>query len=366
MSSSGTQQYSGLTWEGQKVQLGDIERELNRLWHDTVQAAQGRALPVRTSVLNLLVYTASDSEAASLSEITGRLLHRHPLRAIVLSAEPCQPEDSLDTSINAFCYADPRGGAQMCCEQIFVGANGEPANHLGSIVARLATPDLPMYLWWQGEPDFDSPAFQDLVRPVQKLILDSASFDASPRTLRGALELARRDRPPACAVADLNWIRLASWREVVARFFDDAALLPHLYGIKRLTLEYASDGGAGSRAQAALLAGWLFSRLGERPSEVVLAPVEKAGIEPGSLVSFCLETEHDGERARFCVDRTSEDPGHVSAHGTVGDQSLIEEKAALGSVDTSDALDQALVSASRDEEYERALEVAADVLEGDR
>lgn len=116
----------GLTWEGKSVQLGDIERELNRLWEQTTATAQDKSARVRSSVLNLVVYTSSDADAEKLSETVGRLSGRHPSRAIILSAEPQHEEPSLDTAINSYCFEDPGSGAQVCCEQVLIGANGSP------------------------------------------------------------------------------------------------------------------------------------------------------------------------------------------------------------------------------------------------
>lgn len=352
----------GLTWEGKSVQPGDIERELNRLWEQTTATAQDKSARVRSSVLNLVVYTSSDAAAEKLFETVGRLSGRHPSRAIILSAEPHHEQSSLDTSINSYCFEDPGSGAQVCCEQVLVGANGEPANHLRSIVTPLLLPDLPMYLWWMGRPDYDAETFTDLIRFTDKLIIDSNSFAPSGEALRRALQL-QRERNRVCAVQDINWIRLLRWFESIARFFDDPALRPHLAGIQRLRVEYAAGRDNASPAQAALLAGWLFSRLGQEPGDVELAAVPAPSVPPGTVVSFELGTLHEDKPASFHLRLKDDDASHAHAYAQVGDQRHSERSSLIAPRTEHEALDHALEGCNRDIPYEESLPIAAQLLE---
>ncbi|MBA2364792.1 MAG: glucose-6-phosphate dehydrogenase assembly protein OpcA [Chloroflexia bacterium] len=352
----------GLTWEGKSVDLEDIERELNRLWEQTTATAQGKSPRVRSSVLNLVVYTSSDADAEKLFETVGRLSGRHPSRAIILSAEPHHEQPSLDTAINSYCFEDPGSGAQVCCEQVLIGANGEPANHLRSIVTPLLLPDLPMYLWWMGRPDYDADTFVDLIGSTDKLVIDSSSFAPTGEDLRRALTI-QRERNRVCAVQDLNWIRLWRWFEAIAQFFDDAALRQQLAGIQRLRVEYARGQDGASPAQAALLAGWLYSRLGQQPGDVELRAVSAESVLPGAVVSFDLDTLHEGKAAGFHVRLKDDDSSHADAYAQVGEQRLSSRSCLITPRTEHEALDHALEGCNRDTPYEESLPIAADLLE---
>lgn len=349
----------GFTWEGKSVALSDIERELNRMWRDAAGSAE-RYAPVRASVLNLVVHTTSDAVAQELSETISRLAGRHPLRAIIISAEPHHPQPSLDTQISAYCSEDPGAGAQVCCEQVIVSANGEPANHLTGIITPLLIPDLPVYLWWMGEPHYESETFSNLMRSAQKLIIDSGSFSPSPASFRQALELSRKTRD-VCAVNDLNWMRLWPWFEVVAQFFDEPNLRPHLYGIQRVAAEYAQ----GSPAQAVMLAGWLFSRLGESPTQVELKPAPGPGAGSGNIQSFRMDTQAAGETASFSVSLAQTGAGHMQARVRVGGKDLLDRVVVATDRSDVEMLDIALESCHRDLPYEESLEIAAKLIEGE-
>ncbi|MEJ7654011.1 MAG: glucose-6-phosphate dehydrogenase assembly protein OpcA [Chloroflexia bacterium] len=311
-----------------------------------------------------MVYTTSDSDAEKLNGIIGRLSGRHPLRAIVLSAEPERPTPSLDTAIRTYCFTDPATGKQACCEQVVVGAYGEPANHLTGIVVPLLLPDLPLYLWWMGEPNVETSNFTSLVRSAQKLIIDSSTFTPSPEAYRALLEIARNTRR-ACTVSDLNWFRLWPMFEAIAQFFDDRALRPHLFGIEKVTVEYARAPGsnASNPSQAALMAAWLYSRLGEEPKDVELKAVEREGAENGNVLSFEMRTRHGDETAAFRIAEAGDSGRHANACATVGDRTLLDRVVMLNSRSQEEMLDLALESARRDVAYEESLELAARFLE---
>ncbi len=357
--------YEGLTWEGKYVEIADIERELDRLWCEALAVAEEHQMPVRSSVLNLVVHTSSDADAEQLYETVGRLSSRHPLRAIILSVEPHHQEPSLHTTMRVRCSEDPNTGSKVCCEQVLVEANGEPAKHLRGVVLPLLIPDLPRYLWWMGEPEYDSATFESLITAADKFILDSNSFRPSPATLREALHMSKVSGR-VCAVNDVNWIRLWRWLEAVAQLFDDSALHPHLAGIERVRVEYAARPGCeASPAQAALLAGWLFSRLGPKPSaSVELVPVEAPRVFQGGVVSFEMQTRRASETATFEVSADKEGEASAAvARVRVNGEARSERPVMVAPRTDAEALDIALEDCQRDISYEEALEIAAQILE---
>lgn len=356
-----TDALQGQTWEGRSVDLDDIERELNRLWRETTAKAGANADASRANVLNLVVYTTSDADAEALYATVGKLAGRHPMRAIILSAEPHHAEPSLNTRIQTYCPDEPSGGAQPCCEQVLIEANGEPANHLSSVVLPLLVPDLPLYTWWMGEPDDASRTFAELIRPTNKLILDSSSYQPSGDILRRVLEISR-GRDGVCAVADLAWVRLWRWFDAIAEFFDEPALRAHLSGIAHVSVEYAAPSGGASTSQAAMLVGWLFSRLGQQPGAVELAPVS-ADLPAGSVVAFRMETRHGADTALFEVRLKEGNPASGQASARVNDRVLAERPAHVAPRADAEILDIVLEGCERDMPYEESLEIAAHLLD---
>jgi glucose-6-phosphate dehydrogenase assembly protein OpcA len=76
-------------------------------------------------------------------------------------------------------------------------------------------------------------------------------------------------------VNDLNWGRLTVWREMLADLFDDPQRLPLLEHVTSVKIVYGAEDTyeridrtrGPAAARAALLVGWLGSRLGWEPGE---------------------------------------------------------------------------------------------------
>ncbi len=353
--------YADLTWEGKSVQLDQIEQELHRLRGEAA-ATEGARLPGHSKVLNLVVFAKQDTHIQAVHETVGRVSGRHPMRAIIVAADPDSVSSSLDTRIHTYCCQDPATGAQLTCEQLLIVTTGEPARHVTGVVEQLLITDLPTYLWWSGEPEYKSENFSQLMRIAKKLILDSNTFASSAETLR-QVAASSEGRSQVCAVTDLNWVRLSRWFEAVAQCFDDPRLRPHLSGIQRVRVEYAaSDAGADAPpTQAALLAGWLFSRLGVPPERVEFE-TSAFPVPGGQVTMFEIETYH-GEQGLFQVRMKPHDRDHAVVRAKIGEATVLEHSIHIGARSDAELLDVSLESCQRDLPYEESLVVAAALLE---
>src|SRR3990172_4776354 len=83
-----------LTWSGQGVDLARIEAELLRLRREAAVGAQPFA--VRASVLNLVVYAASEGAARRAAQVVAGLAGQHPSRTLIAGARPSGAEPRLD------------------------------------------------------------------------------------------------------------------------------------------------------------------------------------------------------------------------------------------------------------------------------
>ena len=91
----------------------------------------------------------------------------------------------------------PRQGApETCAELVFATAGGETGGHLGAIVAPLLIHDLPVALWWPGDPPFGTRLADDLIGMADRLVVDGSrwSGDGLDR-LRALAALARLASP---------------------------------------------------------------------------------------------------------------------------------------------------------------------------
>ena len=366
-------------WGSRADGIAALERELNRLRRAQSAHAreQGRTI-ARAAVLNLIVYADRERHARRAAESVSTLSLRHPSRAIVLLADRA-PREGVTAQIEMHCHLrDADAVQQVSYEQILVRARGDSDDRLASAVIPLLVPDLPVFLWWTGDPPVGGRVFSKLLEIADRLVVDSADFSRADATLH---ELAR-----TCDVArgrfgvtDLNWTRLTAWRESVTAFFDVPAWRPFLEGITGVRIGFAvdMDGRNIHPSQALLFVGWLGSRLGWRPIEA-LAPSEAGGmlfaiarsdgervmvrvrprfersVSEGDTSGIRIQAERDGTQAEFVVKREP-DARHqtqtVIVNGTVRWQRVMP----LPSPDIVELIGEELAILGSDRIYEAAL-----------
>ena len=357
-----------LPWAGKLVQLEQVEEELALLWKisaDNMRTGQNNN--VRTSILNLVICAPDLESAQSASKLLRDLASTHLARVtIVILDRSNSTPPAIFSWITLRCFSAFSDLMRHCFEQTTLLATGSAARSLANILQPLLKPDLPVYLWWVGDPPDDDPAFHKLVELSNRVIVDSTSF-FNPEQDIHTLSLLRKAWP-TCALSDLNWGRLTPWRELVVQFFDVMEYRTYLAGITSIEIEHAAapfatltrtDLGdvSPNPACALLLAGWLKGRLGwslasdhmqnirDTPSGTYhwqmersavlnatralgssraktgkLGTVQRASIDirpqiqsnmrPGSICLVRLISSVEGKQATFTINREG-DPDHV-------------------------------------------------------
>ncbi|MDQ6764912.1 MAG: glucose-6-phosphate dehydrogenase assembly protein OpcA [Verrucomicrobiota bacterium] len=233
---------------GVPVELGNVERELKKLW------AEGGDVMSRASLINLAVYSEAPDSLAANTKIISELTEEHACRAIVVTADPAASSDKLEAWINAHCHVSRAGGKQVCSEQLSFSLAGSSAKLLPNIVFAHLDSDLPLYFWWQDE--FHDPMDAQLWSWVDRLIYDSRGWHNAPQQLR-LLDEAQAETKHRVVLCDLNWTRLVQLRLALAQFFDCADARERLEEIARVEIEFAPS----YRSTAILLVGWLAAQL---------------------------------------------------------------------------------------------------------
>jgi glucose-6-phosphate dehydrogenase assembly protein OpcA len=265
------------------------------------------------------------------------------------------------------------GRPQVCCEQITIEARGAAVARVHGIVLPLLVPDVPVMLWWpRGEPAGD-PRFVKYADMVDRVIVDSATFAAPEDGLANMVTLLGA----GIAISDLSWSRLTPWRELTAQFFDAPALVPHLFQVTHVIVDYEARAGEPTdRSQALLLIGWLAARLGwtvtgpaseqsgvttlhlsdanHNPIAVDLRPAEPTDDELDRLSALSIECQH----AHFTVSR-DDAPDCAVARSTVEGMQLIQRKVRLEHLDEAGLISEELRLLGHDQTFESVLKVAA-------
>jgi len=283
-----------LRWSSKTRSIDGIEAELARIWAGAPLATEGeggeleRHVAARTSVMNLVVIARRPEIGEHAVAIIRMLAGRHPSRTLVVSSADPDGPSWLDARIQAVCVV-PRGdAAETCTEFIDLVAGGESGRHLAAIVAPLLVHDLPVTLWWPGDPPLAARQAIDLLEMADRLVVDGSAWSGDGLDRLGALAriVANRDLGDGhVAISDFAMLRQSRWREAIASTFDRPELRPFLGGVRSVTVRYAAHRGAGPDGTNLIKplyhAAWLASRLGMAVVEP-LHPIP-AAVDPAEL-----------------------------------------------------------------------------------
>ena len=281
-----------LRWTARAHSIAEIEHQLARIWSTPdlttqIDGEDARHVAARTSVMNLIVIARrpelAERSAATIQSLTGR----HPSRTIVI--QPADPDGPSwqDARIEAHCILPRADAPETCAETIHLTCGGESGRHLAAIATPLIIHDLPVTVWWPGEPPFASRSAQELLSAADRLIVDGSTWNGDGlATLR---EMAALLRSSQLSISDFALIRQSRWREAIASTFDDPDFLPYLRSIRRIAVTYGTHDETGTPGSTNLVkpiyhVGWLASRLGLSVVKP-LAPVSGPSQRPSAARS---------------------------------------------------------------------------------
>jgi len=192
-------------------------------------------------VLTLIIATQLGEEEEAI-EAANDASREHPMRVIVVSTGPDDPQTDNDARVDAQIRV---GGDAGASEVIVVRAYGDVATDQESLVTGLLLPDAPVVAWWPGiAPEVVSESA--IGRIAQRRITDAASHNDPRAALRS---LGTTYQP---GDTDFSWTRLTLWRAQLAAVLDQAP-----YD----SVTAVEVNGAADSPSTVLLAAWLQLQL---------------------------------------------------------------------------------------------------------
>jgi glucose-6-phosphate dehydrogenase assembly protein OpcA len=212
--------------------IAAVERALNEERPEGVQ---------RTSVMTHLVWAPKQWLSAAERTLAA-MEERHPSRTVILTPEP-RRKSGLDAVVDVVTHEMEGSDRCVSSEVIELRLKGGHAQAPASIVMPLLIADLPVFCRWRGEPPWGTGELEQLVRTVDRLVVDSTEWKGLPLAYERLGTLFDR-----VTVSDIAWTRTRDWRGRLGGLWPDIRLAARL----EVT---------GPQAEALLLAGWLRSRL---------------------------------------------------------------------------------------------------------
>jgi hypothetical protein len=224
---------SAVEWTGVDVSIAEIEARLSELRAEQTELG---APSQRTSVMTHVAWVPPKWLDQAARTLEG-MAERHPSRTVLLVPKPDE-DGGLDADVSVRCFSV--GESTVASEVIELTLRGNRALAPASLVLPLAISDLPVFVRWRGQPPFGATEWEQLVELADRVIVDSSEWEE----LRYQ-ELAETFE--RTAMSDIAWARIGDWRVELAGGWPAIA-----------TQDIAIR---GPRAEAALLRGWLASRL---------------------------------------------------------------------------------------------------------
>jgi len=272
---------------GMEVELGQIGRELKKLWERDSEVS------TRASLINFAVYCEGVDAMQASTELIMELTREHACRALLIGYDPHSQQTRVRAWINAHCHLSRAGAKQVCCEQISFLFEGATKDRITNVVFSNLDSDLPLYFWWQGE--FPDPIDEQLWAWVDRLIYDSQNW-RNPKTQFELLQESLVRARSRLTLCDLNWTRSLHLRQALSQMFDHPENLAILRELEHVAITHAPE----YHSTALLLVAWFAAQLklafqrGNGSTLVFEAPGKRS-------VQFVLEPRPGRSLGRCCL-----------------------------------------------------------------
>ena len=365
--------------------IARLEQDLRDLWKPPEDPT---APPLtRVCTMNLEVVAPTSELLERYTPVVDEVTASIPARAILASVEPDAEGEEFAGNATAVCSLE--AGKKICSERIMLACRGNAAARAASAIEAFLVPEIPTALVWLGRVHTDDPIFEDLARDAHRIILDSEYTSIASVIHVASWARTQRNAPE---IADLAWTRIAVWQEMLARFFDDVESRPLASKVTRVALTQAGEPGARIGPEAALMLGWIGTRLGWKTSrlagalrfkredganvaiELTSVPRPK-GVAPHTLASLAVEAGDDPQNPalRGSIERelasglgggdTTPDADVIVWRCAKHDGAEIEQRTRLGANKAAKWLERTLHRPMRDVAFDESVAFAEHIVE---
>ena len=231
-----------------------IQSELNNLWSGLENKNK-----VRASLFNLIFYSQKSPRDEYIRKITQKIIEKFPARIFFISSDMDSKEDGLKTSVSIM--SAEQGEFDITCDFIEISTTSVSEYQVPFLIMPHIVPDLPIFLLWAEDPSEPSLLRQELEKIATRLIFDSETAKDLHEFAKAILTIQQRSK---CEIADLNWARLESWRDLLTTAFREEINWEKLKKVQNVHIMYNAQETpffCHTRIQSIYLQAWLACRL---------------------------------------------------------------------------------------------------------
>jgi glucose-6-phosphate dehydrogenase assembly protein OpcA len=288
------------------VSTEDIQKELNRIWESLETKNVARA-----SLFNLIFYTQKNHRSGYIHRLAQKIVEKFPSRVIFISIDKNATQDFLKTEVSIL--SSSKGEFDVACDYIQIETGGTHNQRIPFVILPHLLPDLPVYVLYAEDPSIEDQLCDKIGQLAGRMIFDSESTDHLPRFATSVLE---RHAKLHCDIADLNWGRIESWRDMLSMAFYSEDKLQQIQRAKQIQIVFNAQESTffcHTHIQAVYLQGWLacqlrwefqnyklenksfrFTYKGEfGPIEISLSSAHHTKLPPGLILSVEVLTKEE-------------------------------------------------------------------------
>lgn len=237
----------------QVVPLKNIESALASVLDDL----QGKN-KTRACLFNLLIYSKENTREKYIQTIIQKIVQRFPCR-ILLFINKGPEHKEIQSTISVIEIS--QGGSQVFCDCIQFDLSSNDLKQISFLTLPHLMPDLPTFSLWAEDPSKDDPYLLHFETFCSRMIFDS---EVSDSLVSFSKNLLKYQVMTGINLADLNWARTESFRDLFSSLFFSGRNTKKLDLLNHLAITYnqvPSTFFCHTKIQAIYIALWIASKL---------------------------------------------------------------------------------------------------------
>ena len=307
------------------VSPAQIEQELKRIWG----ALETKNI-TRACLFNLIFFTYENPRKAYFQKVAHSVVEKFPSRILFITIDQTSQKEELITRVSMLFSGKTE--YDVACDYIEVQASHSSQTRIPSLILTYILPDLPVYLIWGEDLGQKELLLQSLEPLANRIIFDSEATC----NLSLFAKYCLKQQSVHYDIADLNWARIESWRDILASVFSSEEKLERIQQTQTLHISYNAQQSTffcHAKIQSLYLQAWLacqlkweFKSLKEEKGQIIcsyqtktgaiqifIAPVSHMHLPTGLIVSIEILLK---DASSFLFYRDTEQQNHIIGQET--------------------------------------------------
>lgn len=278
--------------------LADLEKTIKQQEKNAQKDKKHKAC-----LFNLVIDVQTEERLKYYLKVIKELIDQFPCRIFLVHFDKNQKEASVEYS-----FLSPKSAPTIVCDFITVNINPEDYQLLSSLLNANMVSDLPIFYLPTEHGDHLSAFTYEMAKIAKRVICDSTDVQDVDAYIHNITRLTGA----LVDVADLNWSRIESWREMISKNLNDE-LLENLKSIE-IIYNHKKEKKTAIPFQAVFLKGFLSNRIEEKMHkkiEIQLNSCDESSIWEGAILKVVFKDDM-GTKQEFI--RNLAKPGEAVIH----------------------------------------------------